>query len=595
MIQHLIHSSILAVLFYGVYHLFLRQETFFQWNRAYLLAIPLLSIAIPFFGAPFSIELTPLNETVIAPASLEMSETLVITDNATTAPIEKPIDYMMTAFVIYGIGVFISLITFFYKISTINEIIRKGSTYFSNGLLITRTSEKLMAFSFFNNIVIDEALNSEKTEEIINHERIHFKQRHSLDLMFYEVCKIIFWFHPTTYLAQRELKLVHEYIVDKYLLKNQESNNYQESLLKTVFGTDQFSLTSSYFNKSLLKNRILMLQKKKSTAKALFKLAFIIPVVIGSIIFTACTQDVEDLNSSDGISKLSQNEKMTFLPRLSTFEFGTKDYYKGLTEDDINFSKTFMDKMRAISKDKEVTAEMFKDLDFDRYLRISRKISENSETLVVDDTDNRFHIVKITESPDSEPSYTGGPEAWNSHASDAMVEGFLDGTGKDNVSDLTNDEYSKLCALILKAVTTSSDYIEEIVEVEEIKNSELGDESIYTDVPFAIIDEVPHFEHCTGTEAEIKKCTQDKITQFVNKNFNTGIAKDMAGRHKISVQFKIDQNGNAVDIKSRAKSPELQEEAARVINMLPQMIPGKQNGQPVNVVYALPIIFQVQE
>ena len=214
---------------------------------------------------------------------------------------------------------------------------------------------------------------------------------------------------------------------------------------------------------------------------------------------------------------------------------------------------------------------------------------------MVDDTDNRFHIVKITESPDSEPSYTGGPEAWNSHASDAMVEGFLDGTGKDNVSDLTNDEYSKLCALILKAVTTSSDYIEEIVEVEEIKNSELGDESIYTDVPFAIIDEVPHFEHCTGTEAEIKKCTQDKITQFVNKNFNTGIAKDMAGRHKISVQFKIDQNGNAVDIKSRAKSPELQEEAARVINMLPQMIPGKQNGQPVNVVYALPIIFQVQE
>ncbi|MEN8817824.1 MAG: M56 family metallopeptidase [Nonlabens sp.] len=598
MIQHLIHSSILALLFYGVYLFFLRKETFFQWNRAYLLAIPLLSIAIPFLNAPFHIELAPLNEPIVIPTSLEMSETLVLTNTSTAVPLETPIDYMMIAIIIYGIGVFISLLRFLYKISTIKDIIRKGSSRFMDGLLITKTSQKLTAFSFFNTIVIDEHIEQEKAVEIIAHERVHIKQLHSYDLVAFEICKIIFWFHPVPYLVQRELKLIHEYIVDQLIMKNQESTTYQESLLKTVFGTDQFTLASSYFNKSLLKNRILMLQKKKSTTKALFKLAFIIPIVLGSIVFTACTQDMADLKSTDGINAESNNEKMAFLPRLSTFEYGTKDYYNGLTQDDISFSKKFIDNMMTFSKDKEVTPEMFKDFDFKRYLRISRKISENSETLVVDDTDNRFHIIKITESPDSEPSFTGGPEAWNSHASDAMVEGFLDGTGKDNVSDLTNEEYSKLCAMILKAVTTSSDYIEEIIEIEEVYpvygEIDPNSEMITEDVPFAIIDEVPHFEECTGTEAEIKKCTSDKITKFVNKNFNTGIAKDMLGRHKIAVQFKIDKNGNVVGVQSKAKSTELQNEAARVINMIPQMIPGKQNGKEVGVIYALPIIFEVQ-
>jgi len=141
--------------------------------------------------------------------------------------------------------------------------------------------------------------------------------------------------------------------------------------------------------------------------------------------------------------------------------------------------------------------------------------------------------------------------------------------------------------------------IEEIVEIKEVyPNSNTIDpdaEVITEDIPFAIIEEVPHFEDCTGTNAELKKCTSDKITQFVNKNFNTGIAKDMSGRHKISVQFKIDINGNAVEIKSKAESVELQKEATRVIKQLPKMTPGKQRGEPVGTIYALPIIFEVQK
>jgi protein TonB len=145
---------------------------------------------------------------------------------------------------------------------------------------------------------------------------------------------------------------------------------------------------------------------------------------------------------------------------------------------------------------------------------------------------------------------------------------------------------------------TETDIEEEIVEVEEVAE-EVGVVEEIQDVPFAIIENVPIYPGCEDKKnnADRKKCMSEKITRFVNKEFNTGLANDLGldGKQKISVQFKIDAKGNVVGVQSRAKHPKLQEEAARVINKLPSMTPGMQRGKPVRVVYALPIIFQVQD
>ena len=61
---------------------------------------------------------------------------------------------------------------------------------------------------------------------------------------------------------------------------------------------------------------------------------------------------------------------------------------------------------------------------------------------------------------------------------------------------------------------------------------------------------------------------------------------------RVIVQFKIDETGNIRDIRAKAPVPELEEEAKRVVNSLPQMTPGKQRGKAVGVVYSLPIVFQ---
>ncbi|AZQ42902.1 energy transducer TonB [Nonlabens ponticola] len=145
---------------------------------------------------------------------------------------------------------------------------------------------------------------------------------------------------------------------------------------------------------------------------------------------------------------------------------------------------------------------------------------------------------------------------------------------------------------------TETDEEEEIVEVEDVAE-EVGVEEVIADVPFAVIENVPVYPGCEKmtNNADRKKCMQEKIDRFVNKNFDTGLANELglSGRQTIRLQFKIDQKGEVTQIQSRAKDPKLQEEAARVINKLPKMIPGKQRGKAVGVLYAMPIIFDVQD
>jgi protein TonB len=145
---------------------------------------------------------------------------------------------------------------------------------------------------------------------------------------------------------------------------------------------------------------------------------------------------------------------------------------------------------------------------------------------------------------------------------------------------------------------TETDETEEIVEVEDV-GEEVGTDEVIADVPFAIIENVPIYPGCEDKKnnADRKKCMSEKITKFVNREFNTGLASELglSGRQKINVQFKIDSKGNVVGIQSAAKHPRLKSEAARVIQKLPQMTPGMQRGKAVGVIYALPIIFQVQD
>lgn len=144
--------------------------------------------------------------------------------------------------------------------------------------------------------------------------------------------------------------------------------------------------------------------------------------------------------------------------------------------------------------------------------------------------------------------------------------------------------------------STETNQEEEIIEVEEIVEEEV--EEVIADVPFAVIEDVPIYPGCEKkkSNADKKKCMSEKITKFVKKKFDTELASDLGleGKQRISVQFKIDKNGNIANVIARAPHPRLQKEAKDVINKLPKMTPGKQRGKSVGVLYSLPILFQVE-
>lgn len=142
---------------------------------------------------------------------------------------------------------------------------------------------------------------------------------------------------------------------------------------------------------------------------------------------------------------------------------------------------------------------------------------------------------------------------------------------------------------VIESTETEEMEIVEVEEVEEVEE-EIGD------VPFALIQQVPIYPGCENAKDK-KKCMSEKITKHVNKKFDTGLGSELglSGRNRVSVQFKIDKNGDIVNVRARGPHPRLEQEAVRVVKSLPKMTPGEQRGQKVGVLYGLPINFVVQD
>ncbi len=123
---------------------------------------------------------------------------------------------------------------------------------------------------------------------------------------------------------------------------------------------------------------------------------------------------------------------------------------------------------------------------------------------------------------------------------------------------------------------------------------------VNNEVAFAIVQNVPLYDGCDESmhNEEKKKCMSDRLTTLVNENFDKSIANNpqiTEGIVRINVTFKIDEEGNVIDVIANAAYPELEAEAIRVIKLIPKMKAGTQLGKPVIVPYTLPILFKVEK
>lgn len=119
----------------------------------------------------------------------------------------------------------------------------------------------------------------------------------------------------------------------------------------------------------------------------------------------------------------------------------------------------------------------------------------------------------------------------------------------------------------------------------------LQNDEIIPDVPFAVVENVPVFEGCTGTEAEKKACTRAAIQRHVRRKFNMDrCPTDIpTGNRTLFARLKIKRDGRIEHLRSNTNSDCLQKEIKRVLESMPLFVPGKQRGQLVDVLYSLPI------
>ncbi len=136
--------------------------------------------------------------------------------------------------------------------------------------------------SFFNFIFINpEKYDWETYNQVLEHEKIHAIQKHSMDILIAEITLTFQWFNPFAWLYRKELENNLEYLTDEVLLHGNENNKglYQESLLKVAVPQLALRLTASY-NQSLLKKRLVRMDGKKSNLHTLWKYAFLLPLCL---------------------------------------------------------------------------------------------------------------------------------------------------------------------------------------------------------------------------------------------------------------------------------------------------------------------------
>lgn len=339
--KFLIYSGEITIslaLFYIAYWLFFKNETYFKLNRFYLLfsiglslLIPLLNITLTAnlekdsFLAKYLILPVDQYESIIGnvnqgrppmgrhrinsyPDSFVDEGTETKTPRNAETAISKPLqnsvqennsgtnmNWPFFLFMIYIAGSALLLIRFVVSLVRISGYILKHKPQHLFGAKVIRFEKKISPFSFLNYIFIsNEEYPEAELSKIISHEKVHIRQRHSVDILLLELLLIFQWFNPFVWLYKRAIKNTHEYLADQETLDSGiNMADYQYSLLNQALNEKSFEITNSY--NLFIKKRITMMKKRRSTRLSMLKLVIALPIF--AFLFSAFALDTNKLKT----------------------------------------------------------------------------------------------------------------------------------------------------------------------------------------------------------------------------------------------------------------------------------------------------------
>jgi beta-lactamase regulating signal transducer with metallopeptidase domain len=287
---YLLEANVYLCILYLFYRLMLRKETFYLLNRWYLIATVFVSFSLPFIriqqSSTASGDFTGRAAITIndrAPGNLQHNVTYpisgkpasgiggVIADNAATI-----------ACILYALVIFFGLLKLLQRIKTIFTLFYHSPKYKEGGITHIYIREEREAFSFFNWLFYHPDLKPDRT--IISHEMVHIRQKHSADVLLFELFSIVNWINPLLRLMCRDVKLNHEFLADQAACRQTISKHAYAMLLIGHAGRpDSPKISSGIFNSQQLEQRIIQLtaapSRKRQKLKYLLTLALLVPAI----------------------------------------------------------------------------------------------------------------------------------------------------------------------------------------------------------------------------------------------------------------------------------------------------------------------------
>ncbi|RYJ43296.1 M56 family metallopeptidase [Flavobacterium beibuense] len=334
MSEFLIKSAISMAVLLLVYKLFLEREKMHRFNRFYLLFSLFFSLAIPFINIPIYVEAVPI---INSKSVVKIREATEIADiimspqthysKAPNANFKPQTNYLPYA--IWGIYALVTLILtvrFALNIAQFYKRKRQNEKVPYNGATIILLEEDILPHTFLNNIFLNkEEYKSQSIEpELYNHELTHVKQRHTLDILFIELRKTVFWFNPLLYFYKKVIQLNHEFLADEKVIEAKNVAYYQQLLLnKASLKATPISLSSN-LNFSITKKRFNMMNKTTPKWKSAVLQISVAPILT-SILLLLCFKTIAQDKSTQKVNSIKvetvTNEELESLQKAEPAKY----------------------------------------------------------------------------------------------------------------------------------------------------------------------------------------------------------------------------------------------------------------------------------
>jgi hypothetical protein len=284
--EYLLKLSLSLSVVYLFYITVLRRLTFYNWNRWYLMGYSILAFFIPF------INISPVlqkgawdqNQVIQLIPFYDFSNRVAVQDAG----------FSWWSFLLLGTvaGILLMGIRFVVRYISYYRIRRSAELLVDGGVKVYHVDKSIIPFSFGNAIFINRQLHEEEDlRQIIHHEFIHVKQKHTLDIMWAELLCMLNWYNPFAWLIRKAVRQNLEFIADHKVLENGIDKKHYQYLLLKVTGAAHFSITQQ-FNFSSLKKRIIMMNRSRSAKIQLTRFMFLFPLL--SVMLLAFRSNVID-------------------------------------------------------------------------------------------------------------------------------------------------------------------------------------------------------------------------------------------------------------------------------------------------------------